>query len=86
MARLHQVPPSGVVAAALVRRANSAFLDDEWQGTHPFDSPAGRRQLEALLQPPLRNRRPSGTPLQPFHARIPCTTSPCTSVRRKSLP
>jgi hypothetical protein len=43
-------PPSDLAAWALLDVANKSFLN-EWEGVHPFDSPAGKVQLEKWLAP-----------------------------------
>ncbi|MGK0187295.1 MAG: dienelactone hydrolase [Verrucomicrobiales bacterium] len=42
--------PQGKLGYYVLRRANSALLDAEWKGQHPFDSPAGRDLMQGWLQ------------------------------------
>ncbi len=42
--------PGGTVGVALVNRGNRAVLDDDWDGLHPYDSPAGQERLAAWLR------------------------------------
>ncbi len=43
-------PPYSEVGLALLERANRAFLDDEWEGGHPYDSTAGRDRLRKWIK------------------------------------
>jgi hypothetical protein len=58
MRKLGESPPTSGVGAALVERANRAYLDDEWEGKHPYDSPAGAKVLADWLKPPTGEDSP----------------------------
>ncbi|MCB1095095.1 MAG: alpha/beta fold hydrolase [Verrucomicrobiae bacterium] len=51
MTRFLRVLPDASLCEQVMRIANSALLNGEWTGTHPFDTPAGRARLQEWLQP-----------------------------------
>jgi len=44
-------PPSGPTGAMLLTRLNRMYFDEDWDGDHPYDTPAGARALKAWLAP-----------------------------------
>lgn len=50
MKSFHASLPPGKIGYYVLRRGNSAFLDDDWKGPHPFDSPAGRERMQQWFQ------------------------------------
>ncbi|MBK1828026.1 alpha/beta hydrolase family protein [Haloferula rosea] len=44
-------PPAGPTGAMLLTRINRMHFDEEWEGDHPYDTPAGAKCLKDWLAP-----------------------------------